>query len=174
MGDTDIENARLGYQTAVHLWASQSEQLWGGFNAIVVANSIAIAAVVLLSERIGWRWGWFPVLILSIAGILFCVLWLRIIHRHFWYQDYYITQSRELEGGLAPVETVQKGKIFEEIQTFVEEKNPLKTRWQECLRSFSAFLATGTVRWFASQLIVLFMVVYLMFLVWAILECFSD
>jgi hypothetical protein len=38
------DNARIGYQVAAQLWAYEGQGLWSAFNAMLVANSIVVAA----------------------------------------------------------------------------------------------------------------------------------
>ena len=130
--DEDTENLRIGYQTAVQLWASQSEQLWSGFNAMVVANSIILGAIgLLLTNKEA------PLALkisLPAVGIVLSIAWLAIVKRHFHYQDYYINSARELEerDDLQPIKTVSRGARFarheELLFKFKEEEVTLQTQ----------------------------------------------
>jgi hypothetical protein len=152
--DDEMENLRIGYQTAVQLWASQSEQLWSGFNAMVVANSIILGAIGLLFASKEAP----PALkfTLPAVGIVLSIAWLAIVKRHFHYQDYYINSARELEekDDLKPIKTVSRGADFaehKEVSFQIKAKKPtLQTQG----------LGRIPVRWSSVGVIVIFGVVY--------------
>ena len=47
----DLDNARVGYQVAVSLWIHEGELIWSKFNALLVANSIILAAIGVTKVR---------------------------------------------------------------------------------------------------------------------------
>ena len=105
---THLANVRTGYQVAVSLWIAESSQIWTRVNVMLAANSILIAAiVVLLTAAPGLS---LLAMLLSAAGLIVCVVWFIVIKRDFEYLSYLIMSAREIEERyLAPVETVSRG-----------------------------------------------------------------
>jgi hypothetical protein len=104
----ELENARVGYQVAASLWAYEGEVTWSAFNAMLVANSLVLAA-----EGLGSSPRWFAV-VLPISGVALCTLWYLLILRGFQVHDYRVLSARELEEQyLHPtVQTVSRGAAF--------------------------------------------------------------
>ena len=109
---TGLEEARLGYQTAVSLWTHEGNLIWSKFNAMLVANSIVLAGVGFVSNSssasVLLRTG------LSLVGLALCFFWLQFTKRGFDYYTYWVLSARELEekylsGG---VEIVSRGGRF--------------------------------------------------------------
>lgn len=92
--DSHIENARVGYQMAIGLVNLVSQEIYSRFNAMLMANSIIIAiiGVSFISEHP------FPLIkILSLMGLVLCVLWILFVNHGFHYQKLYREKAKELE-----------------------------------------------------------------------------
>lgn len=107
----DQENARIGYQVAVDLWGILVETSWSRFNAMVVANSIIIGmlALTLISDK---KILFIFASVISIIGIILCILWFFLMKRDSEFQYYYSRSAGELEEYLNKVETVRRGHKF--------------------------------------------------------------
>ena len=156
----DVENARIGYQTAIELWAHSGDEVWARFNVMLVANSIIIAIIgfLLTADQI-------PIaiaIILPIVGIILCILWVIMMKRGFDYQLYYLLAARELEEMylLEPIQTISRGGIYasgEEIYLTLDGKKSSfrMSFWSRFLR---AHIASYLV-------VILFILVYISLLV---------
>ena|GEM_PF-1571842 len=90
-----LEDARIGYQAAIDLWAYVGEENWSRFNAMIFANSVIIALIGL--AIINTKPELLISLILSIFGLFLCATWFIIMRRGFDYQKYYMMSAREIE-----------------------------------------------------------------------------
>lgn len=108
------EVARTGYEAAIALWTNEGSIFWARFNALLVANSIVLGTQALLISSQRPPLG--AVILLSIAGLLICLLWYLGCDRSLSYYGYWIHSARELEEiHLAPiVRTVSRGADFAE------------------------------------------------------------
>ena len=104
------DNAGIGYQVAVDLWAYEGASVWSRFNAMVLANSIFFAGIILLVMDNGSYDNFIK--LMTIAGILLCILWFLLNERGFSYHNYYISSARELEKDLPGVKIVKDGQKF--------------------------------------------------------------
>jgi hypothetical protein len=103
-------NAAVAYETAVMLWVHEGQMIWSRYNAMLVANSVVLAAIGLtigdssLLLRLG----------LPIAGIVLCIAWLALLMRSNDLQRYWVYSARELEERyLAPVsKAISRGAVF--------------------------------------------------------------
>ncbi len=104
-GDEQVlQNARVGYQVAVNLWIHQGQVTWQGFRAMLLANSIVLAAAAFIDQR--------PFVVAApTLGIVLCVMWLALVMRGFEVHEYRVKSAREIEEKyLAPVvQTVSRG-----------------------------------------------------------------
>ncbi len=110
IADNALQNTRAGYKAALDLWTIQGNQSWTRFNALLVANSVFLAAV-------GWlitRQTAIPPVALSVLGVVLCVLWFLLLVRGIEYQEYWVRAVRELEQRLEGVDIVNRGKTFGE------------------------------------------------------------
>ncbi|MBA3011051.1 MAG: hypothetical protein KJ658_08020 [Proteobacteria bacterium] len=120
--EDNIENIRIGYQSAIDMWAHCGDEAWSRFNVMLVAHGIliAIAGSALLKNP--------PfiilTLILTIAGLFLSFLWVIMMERAFAYQSYFLFVARDFEenGTMAPVETILEGRKFDDIETFLSSK----------------------------------------------------
>jgi hypothetical protein len=114
MEDDVAENERAGYKAALDLVLSTTNQTWARFNAMLVANTVIIAASVqVLVKGPPPSWGVF----LPMVGFALCVLWVLAVARGLAYQRYYMDQTRKLEAHLGPeVSVVRGGRRFEQTE----------------------------------------------------------
>lgn len=104
------EDARTGYLAAVQLWVYAGQVIWERFNAMLVANSIVLLAIVYCltgSHRLDVAG-----VGLSAAGLVLCVLWYPTMRRSYDYQRYYAASATEQELRLGGVATAERGRAF--------------------------------------------------------------
>jgi hypothetical protein len=111
--ESDINDARVGYQAAVSLWVYEGKLIWAKYNAMLVANSVILAVYGVAlgsSQRLPSAF----VTGLPIAGVTLCFLWAIPTKRGFDNYAYWIACVRELEEAhLTPtVRTVSRGGPF--------------------------------------------------------------
>ncbi len=90
------EAVKVGYQVAVNLMTAEGSLIWGRFQAMLVANSIILGAIVLLLTKGRWLFSLFP-LGLSFAGLVLCAMWLLMTARGFDNYNYWIDWAKKLE-----------------------------------------------------------------------------
>jgi hypothetical protein len=110
----EIENIRLGYQTAIGLWTYQGGLNWDRFNGMLAANSIILSVIgIVLSGTSP-----LPVftLVLPLIGLFLCAIWVCFAARGFAYHKYWSSQARDLEEKYLSnaIEIVQKAKSAED------------------------------------------------------------
>ena len=70
---TTLEIAKLGYETAIQRWAAEQEDRMSKYNAMLVANSLILAAIGFSYQTINF---YTPVkYFLPIVGIVICAVW---------------------------------------------------------------------------------------------------
>lgn len=111
-----VDNVRVGYQSAVEMWAHCGDEVWARFNVMLIAHSIIVAiggSALLRTPRLTLL-----TIVVSIAGFLLCILWAIMMERAFAYQNYYLFKARELEekGYIEPINAISQGKDFEKIE----------------------------------------------------------
>jgi hypothetical protein len=47
-----LENARIGYETAINLFIFEGQMLWSRFNTILAVNTVIISILVLLPKKV--------------------------------------------------------------------------------------------------------------------------
>jgi hypothetical protein len=107
----EMEDARVGYQTAVSLWVYEGTLICSKYNALLVANSIVLAVTGFTAntERppISLRVG------LPVVGVVLCAFWLLLTKRGFDNYVYWVLSAREIEDKYLPdVQTVSRGGRF--------------------------------------------------------------
>jgi hypothetical protein len=109
------ENIRMGYQTAIEMWAHCGNEVWSRFNVMVVSHSIIIAVTgaAFLKKNPSMVLAF----VLASAGLILCILWVIMMERAFAYQNYYLFSARKFEESeaVAPVKIISKGKDFSTI-----------------------------------------------------------
>jgi hypothetical protein len=109
---SEVEDARIGYQVAVDLARSNIEYVWSIFNALIVANSIVIAAIsLLMMSELQLAIARYS---LPIVGLTLCTIWWFIVKHARERAVYYTLSARELEERyLSPnVKTLSRGGDF--------------------------------------------------------------
>lgn len=92
-----MENARIGYQVASNLWICENQVYWSRFSALVLVNSILLAAIAVMSASDKCSSQILHCYIMPCAGIILCILWLLISLRSSKKYFYYMNSARELE-----------------------------------------------------------------------------
>lgn len=90
----ELENARVGYQAALNHVEFYGGKIWAIFNAMLVANSIVIAGIIVILNQ--------PELntlriILPLIGLLLCASWFVMAKRSHSFSIYYMLSAREIE-----------------------------------------------------------------------------
>lgn len=142
------DNARIGYQVAVDLWAYEGASVWSRFNSMVLANSIFFAGIILLVLDNGSYD--YLIKLLTIAGILLCILWFLLNERGFSYHNYYALSARELENDLPGVKTVKDGKKFSRGEKLEIDGSPIQM----------SFWGKIGAKWVSRCMIFLFLAMY--------------
>jgi hypothetical protein len=153
MADENIENARIGYQVATNLWIYEGNTAWAIFNAMLVANSIVLAAEGIGSGLVK---KWFPVI-----GFVLCIMWYSLNSRGLQVHDYRVHVSREIEEMyLRPVNILSRGAKFhngDNVNVFIGGRlKPLKLSGFGRIRA--NFVTKGAIFIFAVLHIVLYIV----------------
>jgi len=88
------EKARIGYEAAISVWTYEANAVWARYNAMLVANSVAMAVIaVTLTSTASHE----LTLAASIAGIVLCAAWGLLNERGFRYHDLSIAMARSLK-----------------------------------------------------------------------------
>lgn len=114
--DNQKENARVGYQVASNLLIYEGSTLWSKFNALLVANSIVLGAI-LFSTNVSGSLGVLSKVFsigMPIFGFILCIMWFLLTKRSFNYYKYWILSTRELEEQHLniPLQTISRGGNF--------------------------------------------------------------
>jgi hypothetical protein len=104
-----VENAKVGYQAAITLWAYEGTTIWAKFTAMVYANTILIGIMGLIlaspnASKLFWM-----LIILAGLGLVLCFCWFLLTVRSFDFYKHWVLSSRELEASLSPARTVSEG-----------------------------------------------------------------
>jgi len=92
---TTLEIAKLGYETAIQLWAAETENRMSEYNTMLVANSLILAAIGFSYQATS-----FYSLIkyfLPIMGLVICLAWYMSGKRAVERLTFFIYCARELE-----------------------------------------------------------------------------
>ena len=150
----DAGNAQLWYQAAIGMWSYYGDALWSTYNALLVANSVVIAAVGLLFASSQ------PLLLLRWAllglGLLLCIMWAFITARAVELHVFWGLVAREFEERSGVFDLRSRGGRFVAGESVTLEYGSAlhvrKMPW--CAR----LLPT---RWAAYAVIVIFAVIYI-------------
>ena len=140
----DMENARIGYQTALEYAANEKQLVWIRSSGMIVSNSIIIAVSGSLfntaakGEAVSIVLG-IAMVVLSLIGALICLLWMHSVEYTTKMSSYYLWSARKLEEKhLAPtVTTFEYGGILsndEEERKKFDLWNPFQSG--KCEREF--------------------------------------
>lgn len=93
---TTLEIAKLGYESAIQLWAAENEGRHEEYNAMLVANSLILAAIGFSYQTTSF----YPPVkyLLPIIGIVICLAWYMSGKRAIEKAIFWIYCARELEG----------------------------------------------------------------------------
>ncbi len=93
---TTLEIAKLGYETAIQLLAAEKEDLMSKYNAMLVANSLILAAIGFSYQAANFYtpFKYF----LPIVGTVICVAWYMSGKRTAEKVSFLIYCAREIEG----------------------------------------------------------------------------
>jgi hypothetical protein len=152
-----IEDVRVGYQTAVTLWTYEGTLIWSKYNAMLVANSVVLAATGFSLGST--RFGAFAVT-LPLACLVFCLFWWHLTKRGFDNYIYWVLSARELEEKYIPgIQTISRGGAFAdgaEVTLEIGGKS-VSRRMSPASRSLRAATSSyGVIYCFAVVYVILF------------------
>ena len=115
------DDIRTAYQGAIDMATHEGDAVWVRFNVVLVANSIILLALTTGQNSIV---PYFDKL-LSIGGIILCVMWLMLMKRGFTYEVYYVVAARVLEQKLSSgsIQTLSLGKSLSEGKPVIIDGN---------------------------------------------------
>jgi len=93
----ELQKAAVGYETAVQLWAAESQNRMSNYNAGLVANSLILAALGF-SYQDSSSYYQLVKLFLTYLGIVLCTVWYISERRMLRKAVYYMYSAREIEG----------------------------------------------------------------------------
>ena len=96
LANDNDEKAKFGYQMAVNMVGILGQEIYSRFNAMLTANSIIIAAYVLIFSENN-NMPDFLKIFLPIFGIVLCFLWFVFIHHGIFRQRQYRNEAERLE-----------------------------------------------------------------------------
>ncbi len=105
MCNDENENARVGYQVATSLMMGQSQLFWSKFNALIVANSIIILAVVTMVGDINK----FDVIwprIAAAVGMILNLIAIFMLNRSRKHHDHWKNKVVSFEKTIKQIDTV--------------------------------------------------------------------
>jgi len=93
---TTLEIAKLGYEAAIQLWMGETQNRMSEYNAMLVANSLILAAVGFSYQITNF----YPPVkyFLPIVGLAICLVWYMSGKRAVEQAIFHIYFARELEG----------------------------------------------------------------------------
>jgi hypothetical protein len=94
-GKGEVEDARVGYETAINYSILNQNIIWSIFNTMLVANSLVVAGIgIIHSIPILTR---FFQIFLPLMGIFICFIWFLLVKRHLKLSSFYLYSARSLE-----------------------------------------------------------------------------
>jgi len=117
----ELQKAAIGYETAIQLWAAESQNRMATYNSMLVANSLILAGIGLSYQTSNF----FPSmrLLLGIMGIFLCAIWYlsekRVIEKAICW--FYCAREIEDRYFTDVFETLKRGYSFsrgEPVQFF--------------------------------------------------------
>jgi len=88
-----LANARLGYQTAVQLFALASQEFYSRFAAMLIVHGLLLTVIFRYPQEVSR----FVAILATFVGISLCILWLFLIKQSLVCQDYYSKRAKEFE-----------------------------------------------------------------------------
>jgi hypothetical protein len=163
--DKETVDARVGYQVATSIWASQADVGHARYNVMMIANSIFLGVIGLALTRIP------PMRLLAVVlagfGFWFCILWLHAFKRGYAYGIHLVRSARELEKYLGVVKTLSTGGQLirgEEVKYDLKDADK-----SELSLKYDWFVRLGKTESASSIAICSFMALYLSIILWVLL-----
>ncbi len=95
LSEIDLQKAMLGYETAIQLWAAEIQNRMSHYNAMLVANSLILAAVGFSYQTTGF---YQPIKLLLVAlGIVLCIIWYLSEKRAIEKAVFWLYSAKEIE-----------------------------------------------------------------------------
>ena len=88
-----LANARIGYQTVVHLFSLASQEFYSRFAAMLIVHGLLLTVVFRYPQEVSK----FVAILATVAGIILCILWLLLVKQSLACQDYYSKKAKEFE-----------------------------------------------------------------------------
>jgi len=147
---SEQDDIRVAYQGAIDMATHEGDGVWARFNVILVANSVLLLALTTSTRQLPEGWD----AMLSIAGIVLCVVWLLLMKRGFTYETYYVIAARMIEQRLAEgsFHTLSNGKLLSEGKLVSIDNEKLQM----------SPLAMLNARWIVNVVIGVFIAAYLL------------
>ena len=106
------QDIRVGYQVAMNIDLHEEQQMWARSNAMLVANGLIVASLGLSVEKTSFR-GLPLLVVVSVAGLLLCVIWCCLIARTAIKATIWVREANRLERGLhCDVRTIESGNAW--------------------------------------------------------------
>lgn len=99
IGNDQLENARVKYQEALSLFASEGQIQWSRYSAILVINTIFIGLIGFTYSK-DFNFSFLFERLFQLApllGLFLCHLWHQMTVRGFIWMNFWISEARELE-----------------------------------------------------------------------------
>jgi hypothetical protein len=146
-GNTEAtENIKFGYPILAQVIGLVSQEIYSRFNAMLTANSIIIALIGLLLINKSTSFLLLLSLLLSIIGLILCVVWGFFNYHGVYWQDKYKKEAKRIE------------KFFHDgFQIWSFERHP----W---LRYYCL----------STSVIAIFAVIYFVLAIFAIFSCWAT
>jgi hypothetical protein len=92
----DLQKAMLGYETAIQLWAAEIQNRMSNYNAMLVANSLILAALGFSYQTISF---FQPIrFFLAGLGVVLCIVWYMSEKRAIEKAIFGLYSATEIEG----------------------------------------------------------------------------
>jgi len=88
----ELENARLGYETAIHMFSLASQEFYSRFAAMLIAHALFLTVIFRYQEV-----NKCVAILAAFVGFALSVLWLLLAKQSMACQDYYCKKAAELE-----------------------------------------------------------------------------
>lgn len=109
---TNSDTALLAtYGAAIELITGQAADWWSRFQALLLANSIVLAAIPFLTER-----GYVLAVVASLGGLALCFAWRRLLDLGFDNLRYWYAVGQELEGQIGTFNILRRHQLLSQGQ----------------------------------------------------------
>jgi len=119
---------KVAYSVAANTFSYEVQAVWARFNAMLLANSIFILAIVGIAGLDSGGHVFLYKYLLPIAGLLMCLSWLFLNARGFAYHDYWHDSARNIEGrAFSPeITTFRQARVMGGQRLCLFEKVPAR------------------------------------------------